>query len=158
MSVVGGNPMDPVSLSSAAVALLVPYLQRLGGKMTDKASEQLAEAALPALGRLYQAMKRRLVPGTYAGGQLAGVEEHPERKGRQQALVSTLAEMLEDDVGFVTELAELVTEAQAAVGVQTKFGRVEGPVAIGGDVHQHGHYVAGHDLTVATEEHRGRTP
>jgi hypothetical protein len=150
--------MDPVSLAGAAVALLVPYLLRLGGKTIDKASEQLAEAALPALGRLYQAMKRRLVPGTYAGSQLAGVEEHPEREGRQQALVSTLAETLEEDAGFAAELAQLVTDAQAAVGVQVKFGHVEGPVAIGGDVHQHGHYVAGHDLTIGAKEHRGRTP
>ena len=103
-------------------------------------------------------MKRRLVPGTYAGSQLAGVEEHPERTGRQQALASALAEALEEDAGFVAELAELVTEAQAAVRVQVRFGLVEGPVAIGGDVHQHGHNVAGHDLTIGPEEHRGRRP
>ena len=34
-----GRFTDPVSLAGAAVALLVPYLQRLGGRMIDKASD-----------------------------------------------------------------------------------------------------------------------
>jgi hypothetical protein len=138
--------MDPETLAGAAVGLLVPYLERLGGKATDEVSDHLAEAALPTVRRLYLALKGRLSKGTYAGNQLVGLEERPERQGRQEALGSVLAETLEDDATFAAKVERLVNEANAVRGIDASIRKVEGPVAIGGDVHQEGIYVAGHDL------------
>jgi hypothetical protein len=135
--------MDASNLSSDVVALLTPYLQRLAGKLTD----QLAEAAVPAIGRLHDALRRRLAPTPYAAGQLAGLEERPEIVGRQQALASALSERLAEDPELADELRRLVGAAQVTDG-SLVVGKVEGPAAFGGSVQQTGRYVAGHDLVI----------
>jgi hypothetical protein len=126
-------------------------LAHLSGSVTERV---VSDAALPAVGHLFQAVKRRLAPGSYAANQLAGLEEHPERRGRQKAFASALEEMFEQNPGFAEEFQRLVAEVRAA-GIKTKLDHVEGPVAIGGDVHQQGHNVAGHDLVIRPEERRG---
>jgi hypothetical protein len=146
--------MDPITLAGAAVGLLVPYLQKLAGKVADQATEQLSEAALPAVKRVYQAVKARLHPGSYAGNQLAGVEEKPDSPTRQQALQGALAEVLVEDEGFAAELERLVAVARKAAGWQAQVGKVEGTAAFGGDVHQQAEYLAGRDMTVNTDERR----
>jgi hypothetical protein len=138
--------MHPEALAGAAVGLLVPYLERLGGKAAGDLSDHLAAAAVPTVRRLYLVLRGRLSKGTYAGNQLVGLEGHPERQGRQEALASVLAETLEEDATFAAKVERLVNEANAARGVNASIRNVEGPAAIGGDVHQKGIYVAGHDL------------
>lgn len=130
------------NLSSEAVSLLAPYLQRLVGKATD----QLADAAVPALGRLYDALRRRLASTPYAAGVLAGLEEQPDNTGRQQALAGALSERIEEDADFAAELQRLVADART--DATTVAGKIEGPAAFGGSVQQSGQYVAGHDLTI----------
>ena len=146
--------MDPVTLAAAAVALLGPYLARIGGRLAEGAGDQVADAALPALGRLYEAVRRRFAPGTYPGGLLAGVEERPEHEARRRALADALAEAVQDDRDFADALEKLVADAGAAAGTGVRIGRVEGPVAFGGSVVQKGRYVAGHDLVVGGDEPR----
>jgi hypothetical protein len=140
--------MDPITLAGAAVSLLAPYLSQSAGKVIDKAGDQLAEGALPAVKRVYDAVKARLRPGSYAGNQLQGVEEKPDSQGRQQALQSALAEVLEEDQGFAAQLEQLVTQARQAAGWHAQVGTVEGTAAFGGDVHQRAEYLAGRDMTV----------
>ena len=82
-----------------------------------------AESALPAVKRVYEAVKARLRPGSYAGNQLQGVEEKPESQGRQQALQGALAEVLEEDQGFAAELERLVRSFQEfAARYEEHFG------------------------------------
>jgi len=146
--------VEPVSLAAAAVSLLAPFLQRLGGQVAEQASDALADAAVPVVKRLYQTVKAKLLPGSYAGNQLEGVEERPDSEGRQQALRTALAEELAADPEFSVQVARLVSEAQAA-GVQV-VANDAGAVA-GRDVHQHGQYVAGRDLLIGdAERDRGR--
>jgi hypothetical protein len=146
--------MDPISLAGAAVGLLAPYLQQLAGKVIDKTGEQLAEGALPAVKRVYEAVKARLRPGSYAGNQLQGVEEKPESPGRRQALQGALAEVLEEDEGFAGELERLVTQAREAAGWYAEVGMLEGTAAFGGDVHQRAEYLAGRDMTINPDKPR----
>lgn len=143
--------MDPVSLAGAVVALLGPYLARIAGRVADAGGDELARAALPKIGRLYEAIRRRLAPGTYEGNLLAGVEERPEHEGRRRALADALAETLERDERFASELEQLVEDARAEhAGLQ--INRLEGPVAVGGSVVQRGRNVAGHDLVIGGRE------
>ncbi|HET9610553.1 MAG TPA: hypothetical protein VFP06_13165 [Acidimicrobiales bacterium] len=137
--------VDPVTLAAAAVAILAPFLRRVTEQTADNVSEAISDAAVPAAKRLYQAVRARLRPGSYAANQLDGVEERPDSESRQQALQAALAEELEADPSFAAELEALVTEAQAA-GVQIT-ARDTGAVA-GRDVHQRGRYVAGRDLNI----------
>jgi hypothetical protein len=141
--------MDPVQLAGGAVALLLPFLPWLTEKLTEHAADRAVTSALPAVRRLYGAVKERLAPGTYGGSQLAGVEEHPEREGRRQALVSALAEAIAEDEAFAAEVARLVADARAAVGAGTHI-HVEGPMALGGDVRMQGRNVAGRDLIIGS--------
>jgi hypothetical protein len=140
--------VDPITLAGAAVGLLASYLGQLAGKVIDKASDQLAESAMPAVRRVYEAVKFRLRPGSYAGNQLQGVEEKPESRGRQQALQGALAEVLEADKGFAEQLERLVTQARAAAGWHAEVDTIEGTAAFGGDVHQQAEYLAGRDMTI----------
>jgi hypothetical protein len=138
--------VEPFSLAAAAVALLTPLLQRAVGRFAEQGADALADAAVPTVKRLYQALKDRLRPGTYAGSQLEGVEQRPDSESRQQALRSALAEELEADPTFAAEVNRLVGEAQAAGGVQLTVSDVG--VVAGRDVHQRGQYVAGRDLNI----------
>lgn len=138
--------VEPVSLATAVVSLLAPFLRQLGGQVAEKASAELTDAALPAIKRLYHTLKERLRPGSYARSQLQGVEERPDSEGRQQALRSALAEELESDPAFAAEVERLVSEAQAASGVQITAN--DTGVVAGRDVHQRGQYVAGRDLHI----------
>jgi hypothetical protein len=147
-----GEAMDPITLAGAAVSLLAPYLGQLTGKVIDKASDQLAEGALPAVKRVHEVLKARLRPGSYAGNQLQGVEEKPGSEGRQRGLQSALAEVLEEDKEFAAELERLVTQAREAAGWHAEVGIVEGTAAFGGDVHQQADYLAGRDMTINSGE------
>ncbi|MDQ4069098.1 MAG: hypothetical protein M3203_06465 [Actinomycetota bacterium] len=142
--------MDPVSLAAAAVGLLAPFLQRIGEKTAEEVSETLSEETVPALKRLFNALKDRLRPGSYAGNQLEGVEERPDSGPRQQALRDALVEQFEADPAFAAEVESLVKEAQATAGVQVITATDAGAIA-GRDVRQQGHYVSGRDITIRTE-------
>jgi hypothetical protein len=146
--------MDPITLAGAAVSLLAPYLSQLAGKVIDRAGDQLAEAALPAVKRVYEEVKARLQPTSYAGNQLQGVEEKPDSPGRQQALQGALVEVLEEDKRFAAKLERLVTEAQEVAGWHAEVGTVEGTAAFGGNVNQRAEYLAGRDMTINPSERR----
>jgi hypothetical protein len=142
--------MDPVTLAAAAVGLLGPFLRSIGDKTAEKTAEEvsqtLSERAVPAVKRLFKALKEKLRPGSYAGNQLEGVEEKPDSDTRRQALTDALAEELEADPAFAAEVEGLVNEAEAAGGVQVTA--TDAGVVAGGDVHQSGTYVAGRDMTI----------
>lgn len=143
--------MDPVSLAAAAVGLLAPFLQRIGEKTAEEVSQTLSEEAVPALKRLFNGLKNRLRPGSYAGNQLEGVEERPDSAPRQEALRDALVEEFEADPAFAAEVESLVKEAEAAGGVRVITATDAGVVA-GGDVHQQGRYVAGRDMTIGDQD------
>ena len=134
--------VEPVSLAATAVALLAPYLKRLA----ERTADDVADAALPAVKRLYQAVKQKLRPGTGAGQQLERVEQQPGSEAGRQALHTALAVELARDPGFADELASLVREAEAA-GAPSVLASDAGVVA-GRDVRQEGTYVAGRDMTI----------
>ena len=138
--------VEPVSIATAAVALLAPYLGRLVDRVAQQTTDAIADSALPAVKRLYAAMKAKLRPGTYAGSQLQGLEERPESEGRQQALRTALVEEMSGDPSFAAELERLVQEAWEAGGVQIS-GTDTGAIA-GRDVIQRGQYVAGRDMEI----------
>jgi hypothetical protein len=141
--------MDPAMLAGAAVSLLIPYIERLGGKIAETATEEIADAALPKIKQLYQVIKEKFTPGTYGGNQLQAIEEKPESQGRQQGLETAILEQLGEDPQFADDLQRLVSQVQA-IGETSIQARNAGVVA-GRDVKQHGHYVAGRDMNIGGE-------
>jgi hypothetical protein len=121
--------MDIQAISTAAIALLSPYLAKAGGAFAEKAGEKLAEKA----GALYQAVRAKFESDAYAKQTLARVEEKPESEGRKATFQEVLSEKLEEDADFAEVVRHLVEEAKAADTRKViAFG--ERSVAVGGDV------------------------
>jgi len=126
--------MDIGVLATGAVALLVPYLASTGKSVTEGIFKDLGQAVQAKLGTLYQAVKERFVGNDYAGQSLQRLSEKPDDKGRQDALKSVLAEILEEDSGFRNELARLLTEVRRSGGDEIIRVYGSGAVATQGGV------------------------
>jgi len=126
--------MDIGVLATGAVALLVPYLASAGKSVTEGIFKDLGQAVQAKLGTLYQAVKERFVGNDYAGQSLQRLSEKPDDKGRQDALKSVLAEILEEDSGFRNELARLLTEVRRSGGDEIIRVYGSGAVATQGGV------------------------
>ena len=142
--------MDVGQLATTIVTLLGPHIQRLADSAVDGAADRLADAIPSGIRRLYETLRHRLPAGTYGGNQLDGLAEMPDRSSRQQALIAVLGELLEEDDAFAMEVGKLI-EADDVVRLRARLDKVEGPVAIGGDVHLEGKFVAGHTLNIRTD-------
>jgi hypothetical protein len=138
--------VEPLSLAAAAVGLLVPFFKETAGKLAERASEAIAEAAVPSVKRLYEFVRAKLAPGSYQGALLDGVQVEPDDAGRQEILKAELAKLVAQDQQFATELARLVGEAQQAGGVQ--IAATDAGVVAGRDANLRGRYVAGRDLRI----------
>ena len=139
--------MDP---AAAAVALLVPYLGQLGGHLAGRVATELTEAVMARLDRLYDRVKARFAGDRAGQRALQRLEEHPDDPLRQASLQDVLAETLEADPRFATELAAMVRDIRALAPTLTQVNVSEsGAIATGGgDVRMSGEQVAGRDITI----------
>ena len=113
--------MDIRALATAAVALLIPYLAKVGEAFSEKAGERLAEKA----GELYLAVKRKFEGDDYAEQTLARFKKKPESEGRQVALGELLAKKMEGDAGFASVICQLVQDTTEVSGGDAINQRLE---------------------------------
>ncbi len=108
--------MDPVTIASATIALLTPYLVKAGDEVAKKA----AGAAWEKVTEIYKALKERLAreKDKYPKETFKRFEKEPEK--RKQAMQETLAEILEKDSDFAKKLMEMVKNANK-LGAGTVF-------------------------------------
>jgi hypothetical protein len=132
--------MDPLTLATAVVNLLAPYLSKAAERLADKA----ANAAWAKLEGLLKAVKAKLTGNVYAEETLKRVKDEPESVSRQAALVGVLEEQIKNDAEFTETLQKLLGEAKdsgaenivqkvtisgkARTGDVTTIGKVEGKV------------------------------
>jgi hypothetical protein len=132
--------MDPLTIATSVVNLLIPYLSKAAESLTDKA----ANAAWEKLEALFAAVKAKLSGNAYAEETLKRAKEEPQSKSRQAALVGVLEEQIEHDTTFAETLRRLLSEAKdsgaesivqnvsisghARTGDVTTIGKVEGKV------------------------------
>ena len=102
--------MDPASL---AVALIAPYLAKLGESFASSAGE----AALEGTMSLLTAIRRKFTGDgdEYAKQTLERLEQRPNDDGRQSALKGVLEDKAQADNEFADELRQLV---EATTGAQ----------------------------------------
>src|SRR6266508_5963766 len=125
--------MDPASLAAIVVGLVASHLQRLGGRIVGRVTDDVAEAAEARIERLYDTLKARLRPGSYEAGQLEGVAAKPGSRGRQQALESALAEYLVADPAWVwLHLRDRLIRLHGRVGAGSGLGGCVGVLGRGG--------------------------
>ena len=132
--------MDPFTIATAVVGLLVPYLSKAAESLADKAGG----AAWDKLEALFAVVKKKSTGDAYAEEALNRLEGEPQSKSRQAALAGVLAEQMEKDSSFAENLQKLISEARdsgaetiiqkvsisgnARTGDVTTIGKVEGKV------------------------------
>jgi hypothetical protein len=144
--------MDPATLAAGAVALLVPFLERIGGQLADQIGTDLGQAVVDKLGHLYERVRSRVAGDRFAEPALERLAARPESELRQAAFAEVLGELLDKDPSFAAELEALVEGARTAGGPAVAQIFDAGAVAIQGDVRMQGRYVAGRDMTVGDQE------
>lgn len=120
--------MDPVSLATAAVALLGPYLVE-GGK----------EAAKTAANDLYAWLKGKLTGR--AAEALDDLEQDPSSELNRADLCKQLARALAADPALLAELRRLLPEGAAAGAVTQTLDQSHSTNAKGSQVHGTGNVV-----------------
>ena len=119
--------MDPVSLASAAVAVLSPYLVKAGEGAAEKIGEESVEAGAKLFGWLRAKLGGR---GREALNDLAS---KPGSDDNQADLRKQLAKALESDPTLIAELRALLpadatgdTMVQNVSGAGAKAAQVQG--------------------------------
>ncbi len=139
--------MDPTTLASGVVSLLVPYLAKAGKTIAEKVGEDAWNTVNSKIERLYDAIENKFRGNDYANQTLKRLEEKPEDKGRQSAIESVLKEVLAEDQQFQKMLSQFLAEAKQAGGdtiiqvygsgaAATHRGVAagEGGIAVGGNI------------------------
>jgi hypothetical protein len=110
--------MDPISIGTAAVAILAPYLTSLAAKVGESVTENLAKKAGSGAGgaveTLYQTIRQKFTADrdTNAERSLKSLETEPDSKVSQTAVAAVLDEKAQADPAFAKELADLVQQAR----------------------------------------------
>jgi hypothetical protein len=114
--------MDPVTISTAVVAFLSPYLVEGGKAVAKKAGEAL-----------WSAMQKRFAGKPVPETALKDLKDDPEDPDNQAALRKELRKELKADAKFLAQIAKLLEDAKAeaqAAGVQVTV-RGSGAAAVG---------------------------
>ena len=129
--------MDPISIATAAAAILAPYLSTLAVKAGEKVTENLAgkagTGASGAVDALYQAIKRKFAADhdTDAEQSLTSLAAKPDSEARQATVAEVLADKAQADPAFAKELADLVQQAGKDPGVTQFLTNVYGEGRVG---------------------------
>lgn len=106
--------MDPISLASAAVATLAPYLAKAG----EGAAKKIGEQAVDSAGKLLGWMRAKL--GGRAQEALDDLAAKPDSEDNQADLRKQLAKALEADPALAAELRALLPADALAEGSMTQ--------------------------------------
>jgi hypothetical protein len=104
--------MDPITLAASVVALLAPYLTRVGEQLTDKA----VDATVNTAEMLYQKVKEKFSKDEYARQTLERLEQEPESTSRQAATTAVLEEQVKSDPVFAEALQKTIAEEAKEAG------------------------------------------
>jgi hypothetical protein len=108
--------MDPVTLATGAISLLVPHLAKTGKVVVDKVGQEVWDKVSNKVEKLYETIKNKFIGNDYAIQTLKRLEEKPEEKDRQSAMHSVLKEVLVEDAQFQKMLSQILAEAKQAGG------------------------------------------
>jgi len=96
--------MDPIALSAAAVAMLAPYLHKLGESAAEAVGEGIPEAA----GKVFRWMREKFAGTPQASASLELAMAEPDDADNRKMLEIALAKRLKTEPGLVDELAALL--------------------------------------------------
>jgi hypothetical protein len=148
--------VDPLTLATSVVTLLMSYFARLGGRAAERTGDDLGDALTKRLEPLYKSIKARFVNDHLASASLAQLRAQPDDARHQGSLQYALAQILEADPAFGAALSTLVEEARSSGAPPRVTISNSGATAIGGSVTitAQGGSVAGRDATWAEPKRR----
>jgi hypothetical protein len=100
--------MDPLTLATAATALLSPYIV----KFAEKGAEKLGEALPDGIGKLWTAIGDKFKGKPAAEEAAKDLAAKPDDADNQAAFRKELKKTLTDDEPFLAELTKLLQAAQ----------------------------------------------
>jgi hypothetical protein len=116
-----------IELAAAAVGVLAPYLSQATKEAAKTVGKETAEAALKLLGWMREKLTGR------AKEALAELEEKPDSQLNQDDLRTQLAKLLEKQPDLISQLSELLSQAQTqgdvmnqTVGAGGKASQIKG--------------------------------
>ncbi len=118
--------IDP--MTTAAVALLAPYLAKAG----EEVAQKVGDAAWQMAASLYQAIRRKFTKDqdAYAQQTLQRLKEQPTNEARQAALADVLNEKVQADPSFAQELKQLVQDTTQTQGINQFLTQVYGQAQV----------------------------
>ena len=132
--------MEPITLATSVVGMLMPYLIKGGEAVAKKAIDESFQLA----SQLYQKVKEKFSNDSYAKETLKRVKENPDSEARKAALTGVLEEKIKDEPTFGAELEKLLAltkdlggdsidqtvnvSGKAKTGNITTIGKVSGNV------------------------------
>ena len=132
--------MDALTLATAVVNLLAPFLPKLG----EMVSKTVLDEAQESLKSILAALKKKIAGNAYAEETLKRMEDQPQSPSRQAAMIGVLEEQIQGDPAFANTLQMLIEAAKgsstdqisqkvtvsghARTGDITTIGKVEGSV------------------------------
>ena len=137
--------MDPITLATAATALLSPFIKKVGEKALDKIAEQLPEK----VGAVWTGIWNRLKEKPAAADAVNDLVSDAEDPDYQQTFTTQLKKALEKDESFASLLTDLIEKAKSdpsiniggdgvvannnsiAVGKISVGGNLDGNIVIG---------------------------
>jgi hypothetical protein len=123
--------MDPVTIATAAVSLLVPYLNTAA----NKAAEVLGEKSVALAHQLFGFLRTKFRDDTSMLGAIEDLSEAPQDSDRQIVVRRLLAKAMQQDAQLTEEISKLVGGAESRslnantatiVGDSSKLAQVSG--------------------------------
>jgi len=104
--------MDPLTLAPLALSawkMIEPFAKKLGGKLLEKAGEEMPEA----IGKVWDAIKNKMESNPATSETPAEVANDPENTNVQGMFQHQLEKLLKNDEEFAKQLAGLVKQAES---------------------------------------------
>jgi hypothetical protein len=144
------KPMDPITLATAATALLAPFLSKVGEKAIEKIAEQLPDK----VGAVWHGIWNRIKEKPAAADAANDLVTNAEDPDYQQTFVTQLKKAIEKDEDFASQLTELVEQARSDPSINiggdgvvaNNNSTAVGKISIGGSVS--GNFVIGNNNKV----------
>jgi hypothetical protein len=127
------NPMDPVTLATAVLAVLSPYLVKAGEKLAEEVGGSLPENA----GKLWTALSKKFKGKPAAEEAMADLAKKPDDEDNQAAVRKQIKKAVEEEPDLLPVLAELLENARKeAISIRGSAIAGDGSTAIniGGNV------------------------
>jgi hypothetical protein len=76
-----GGELDPATLASQALPLVLTYLRHVAGRFADRVAGDLDDVVVGKLTALYERVKAKLAGESFAGQALERLEQEPPTHG-----------------------------------------------------------------------------